>query len=284
MNASRRSLAGVSISCHDAHELRGISTILLAPAAKVLIQVELGAAVAKLDVGQPFGDDVEKASIQPNCDANDGKDNPPLSSIVGFAYPLPPVELARAVETGLAFPPSLPAQLLPRGILDPVFLALADRFDELRGAMMTKRVHTDGCEVLEQTAVSQVVELNMQAGQRGHANLVAFDFCDLFLDLVLRHDPSPVPIVMLAALGDGHGGRQTGADRGPAHRLRGCREGRRPRLEVHGAGGRRSRVSSMRAALGFRTRAGCGRSAVSRGLRSDVAVDRIGTSGLQKRG
>jgi hypothetical protein len=63
MNASRRSLAGVSISCHDGNESRGIPTVLLAPAAKVLIQVELGGAVAELDVGQPFRDDVEEASI-----------------------------------------------------------------------------------------------------------------------------------------------------------------------------------------------------------------------------
>jgi hypothetical protein len=75
---------------------------------------------------------------------------------------------------------------------------------------------------------------------------------------VLRGDPSPIsiPIVRLPALGDGHGGRKARADRGPSHRRRGYREGRRPRLEVHGAGGRLVSVSSMSAALGFRARAG----------------------------
>ena len=107
-------------------------TVVFAPAAKVLIQVEFGGAVAELDVGQPLGDDAEKGGVQPDRSADDGDDDPPLGSIVGFQYPLPPVGLAGAKEPGLPFAPCLSPQLLPRSILDPVFVLLANRLEGCR--------------------------------------------------------------------------------------------------------------------------------------------------------
>jgi hypothetical protein len=73
---------------------RGITTIVLAPAAEILVQVEFGGAVAELDIGQPFRDNAKEGSVQANCGANDSDDDPALSSIVGLPYPLPPVGLA----------------------------------------------------------------------------------------------------------------------------------------------------------------------------------------------
>jgi hypothetical protein len=38
---------------------RGIFTILFAPTTEVLVQVKFGGAIAELDVGQPFSDNVQ---------------------------------------------------------------------------------------------------------------------------------------------------------------------------------------------------------------------------------
>lgn len=146
-------------------------TIVLAPAAKVLVQVEAGGAVAKLDVGQPLGDDVEKGSVQANGGADDGHDNPALSGIIGLSYPLSPVGLAAAVETGLpSSPPRLSAQLLPRSVLYPVFrvhhtLAAALGMRQ-RDAERTER--TDGGEILGRrlSVVAAMEERNGQCEPR----------------------------------------------------------------------------------------------------------------------
>jgi hypothetical protein len=111
---------------------KGISTVVLAPAAEVLVQVKLGGTVAELDVGQPLGDDAEKSGIQANGSADNGDDNPALRRIVGFPDPLSPVGLAGAVETGLPFPPRLSPQLFPGSILYPVCPVLVHHFGSRR--------------------------------------------------------------------------------------------------------------------------------------------------------
>jgi hypothetical protein len=68
-------------------------TIVLTPAAEVLVQVKGGLAVAELDVGQPLGSDVDEAGVEPDGSAYYGDDDPALCSIVGFLNPLLPVSL-----------------------------------------------------------------------------------------------------------------------------------------------------------------------------------------------
>lgn len=107
--------------------------------------------MAKLDVGKPFGDNVEKSSIDSNCRAYDGDDNPALGSIIRLSYPVSPVEAAGVPEPRISFSARLSAQLFSRRILHPVCrlssapACPAGRAEVVR---MSKVYHTDGGEVL----------------------------------------------------------------------------------------------------------------------------------------
>lgn len=97
-----------------------VYTIVLSPAAEVLVEVEAGCAVSELDVGEPFRDYVEEGGIQANSRAYKRDDDPSLRGIVRFPQPVSPVKAGGSVKVaGVAPAPSFP-QLLSSRILYPV--------------------------------------------------------------------------------------------------------------------------------------------------------------------
>jgi len=60
--------------------------------------------VAKLEIGEPLGDDVEKGRVHPNGHAYDGDDDPALRGLVRLLYPKPPIQPPRIDAPGMSFP------------------------------------------------------------------------------------------------------------------------------------------------------------------------------------
>lgn len=83
--------------------------------------------MAQLDIGQPFGDNIQQSRVQSNRGAHQCDDKPGLARIVGLAHFAPPSERTVTVPEPRPFSAlGLLASLLVYSILDPV----------------------DGCEVL----------------------------------------------------------------------------------------------------------------------------------------
>ena len=122
-----------------------IATIVLAPAAKVLVQVEAGFAMAELDIGKPFGDDVEESSIDSDCRAYYGHNNPALSSFVRLSYPVSPVEAAGVPKPSISLSARFSAQLFSCRVLHPVCVGYRQR---LPVRLLESNNHTNGCKVL----------------------------------------------------------------------------------------------------------------------------------------
>ena len=100
--------------------------------------------MTKLDVGKPFRNDVQKRSIEPDCRANYGDDNPALSSIVRFSYPMSPVEPAGVPKPSISLAARLSAQLFSCRILHPIWSPIVSAC----GSDISKVYHTNGCKVL----------------------------------------------------------------------------------------------------------------------------------------
>lgn len=62
------------------------TTILSAPAAELLIQVEPGSTIPQLNIRQPLRDNIQQRRIQPNRRAHNCNNKPCLSSIVRLAH------------------------------------------------------------------------------------------------------------------------------------------------------------------------------------------------------
>lgn len=99
-------------------------TIVLSPAAKVLIKVEGGSAMPHLDIREPLRHDVQEGRIQANGCADDCNDNPALRRIVRFPKAIFPAWLAVLVHARGSFPAGLSSGLFPCGILYPVCAAI----------------------------------------------------------------------------------------------------------------------------------------------------------------
>ena len=102
------------------HAVRHLPTVILAPTAKVLVQVKRGLAVAQLDVRQPLSHDAEQGSIRADCGANEGDNDPPLCRIVGLLQLAAPAYAAAALQPGNAASTRLGPGLLARRVLYPV--------------------------------------------------------------------------------------------------------------------------------------------------------------------
>lgn len=97
-----------------------MQTIVLAPAAKLLVKVEGSCAVARFDVGQPFCDDIQEGGIEANGDADNCDHDPSLGILVCDPNLVSPVKLASFVETSGLFSAGLASYTFSGGILYPV--------------------------------------------------------------------------------------------------------------------------------------------------------------------
>jgi len=100
-------------------------TVLCTPATEVFIQIEGRLAVPQLDVGQPFGDNVQARCDEPNRCAHKRDHDPSLSCIVRLIQAPPPSYCASSPKPDTVavslFPPGFAPQLFARCILHPIY-------------------------------------------------------------------------------------------------------------------------------------------------------------------
>lgn len=76
--------------------------------------------MAQLDVGQPFGYDVQEGSVDADGSTNESDDDPSLGSLVCGEEFMSPVDFAAGVQACGALLARFPALSFPCGILDPI--------------------------------------------------------------------------------------------------------------------------------------------------------------------
>lgn len=97
------------------------TTIILAPAAELLVEVKGRGAITRLHITQPFGNDIEKRGIESDGSTYKRDDNPTLSGVVGFPQSVSPRSLAMPIAAGRLLALRIPSYPFLGCILDPVY-------------------------------------------------------------------------------------------------------------------------------------------------------------------
>ena len=98
-----------------------LTTIILAPATEVLVQIESRRTVSKFYVGEPFRDNVEKRRVHADRRTYQGDNYPALSGVVCLPEFIPEAGFAASAEEACVLTAaSLSSSLFSCRILHPV--------------------------------------------------------------------------------------------------------------------------------------------------------------------
>lgn len=127
LEASPPMPVGAAYQCFSAcsHRVwRILPTVVLPPAAEVLVEIKSRLAVPQLDVRQPLRHYIEESSVETDGGADERHDDPALGGVVRLPKPMPPAQLSVVIEAGISSPSGLAPQLFSGCILHPVYIGV----------------------------------------------------------------------------------------------------------------------------------------------------------------